>query len=162
VPDPDDPSGLLAGGRKNYRAVWQVAETLAREGRIDAGALEQYIFPVYFREAHEVRAPFERGRDLKGAFDIVELSNELYPTSHEEAFKQHGDAVAYAAAYVGYVRAYSEATLRAGLFEPSTSSPAEADALADIFYDRLEQLFRDEPGRHASETQSMTLVLRRR
>jgi hypothetical protein len=31
-----------------------------------------------------------------------------------------------------------------------------------LFFDRLKALFRDEPGRHAFENQSMTLVLRRR
>ena len=162
VPDPDDPSGLLAAGRRLYRAFWRIARELADEGRIDTGVLENFVFPVYFRGEQEARAPFEREDDLKAAFEIVELTSELLPTPHEDEFKRNGDVAAYAAAYVGYARGFSESTFRNGLFGPSTSSPDETDRLTDMFYDRLEQLFRDEPDRHVSETQSMTLVLRRR
>ena len=162
VPDANDPSGLLAAGRWNYRACYRIAEAMVDEGLIKRGLLEHYIFPVYFRDEHEARAPFEHGGALQDAFEIVEVTNELYPTPHEEAFKQDGDAAAYASTYVGYVRAYSESTLRAGLFEPSAKNAEDADVLTDTFYDRLEQLYRDEPGRHPSETQSMTVVLKRR
>ncbi len=162
VPDPDDPSGLLAGGRRLYRAFWRIAQDLAGEGRLDADVLENFVFPVYFREEHEARAPFEREEDLKDAFEIVELTSELLPAHHEDEFKRNGDVAAYAAAYVGYARGFSESAFRNGLFGPSTSSPAETDRLSDTFFDRLEQLFRDEPEKHVSEIQSMTLVLRRR
>ena len=162
VPDPDDPSGLRAAGRGLYRALWRIADELAGEGRIDSKLLYDFVFPVYFREEQEARAPLEREDDLKTAFEIVELTSERLPTPHDDEFKRNGDVAAYAAAYVGYARGFSESTFRNGLFGPSTSSPDETDRLADMFYDRLEQLFRDEPDRHVSETQSMTLVLRRR
>ncbi len=162
VPDPDDPSGLLAAGRWNYRACYRIAKAMAEEGLIQNDLLDHFVFPVYFREEHEVCAPFERDGDLRDVFEIVEVVNELYATPFEETFKQDGDAAAYASAYVGYVRAYSESTLRSSLFGGLANSVDEVNALTETFYDRLEQLYRDEPGRHPSETQSMTLVLRRR
>ena len=161
VPDPDDPSGLRAAGRRLYRAFWQIATELANEGRIDRALLEGFVFPLYFRLSHEVRAPLERETDLKDAFDIVELTNDLLPMRYEDDLAQTGDIEAYAASYASFARAFAESTLRSQLFGGSTSSVSEADDLANEFFRRLQDLFAAEPGRHAFEHQVMTLVLRK-
>ena len=135
VPDANDPSGLLAAGRWNYRACYRIAEAMADEGLVKRDLLDNFVFPVYFRDEKEARAPFDEGGDLQDVFEVVEVANELYPTPFEETFKQDGDAAAYASAYVGYVRAYSESTLRGGLFEGSAGSADEANALTNEFYD---------------------------
>lgn len=162
APDVDDPSGRRASGRRLYRALWQVAVGLADEGRIDAALLEGFVFPVYFRSSEELRMPFKREADLKEAFEIVEIDNELLPMPIEEALARTDDVATYAESYVGFVRAFADSTLRNGLFEGSTSSAAEAAALADDFFGRLHKLFVAEPDRHGFEHQVATLVLRRR
>ena len=162
VPDPNDPSGLRAGGRRLYRAFWQVADGLATDGRIDRALLDEFVFPLYFRETHEIRGPLEREADLKDAFEIVELTNELLAMPTEETLEETGDVETYAGTYAGFARAFAESTLRNGLFENSTSSAGEADKLADEYFRRLQVLFAAEPGRHAFDHQIMTLVLRRR
>jgi hypothetical protein len=162
VPDPDGRSGVRAGGRGLYRAFWQVAAALAAEGRIDPERLETFIFPIYCRRSEEVRAPLEQESDLKEAFEIVELTNELLPMPYDEELKRTGDIEAYASAYAGFARAFAESTLRAGLFEGSTPGADEADDVTDDFFRRLKDLFAAEPGQHAFEHQVMTLVLRRR
>jgi hypothetical protein len=162
VPDPEDPSGLRAGGRRLYRAFWHVAAALAADGRIDSALLDDFVFPLYFRTSPEVRAPLEREPDLRDAFEIVELSNELLPMPYEDALARTGDVETYAAGYAGFARAFAEATLRDALFAGSTDSDAAADDLADTYFRRLQDLFAAEPGRHAFEHQVMTLVLRRR
>lgn len=162
VPDGDDPSGRRASGRRLYRALWQVAAGLAGEGRIDSTLLEGFVFPVYFRSSQELRVPLDREADLREAFEIVEITNELLPMPIEEALARTGDVAAYAESYVGFVRAFADSTLRKGLFEGSASSAANAAALADEFFARLRKLFVDEPHRHGFEHQVATLVLRRR
>jgi hypothetical protein len=162
VPDADDPSGRRAAGRRLYRAFWQVAAELAIEGRIDDALLDSFVFPVYFRLSEEVRAPLERDTELKEAFEIIELSNELLPMPTEQALAATGDVAAYAESYAGFARAFAESTLREGLFEESTASVGDADALADDFFGRLHDLFVAEPERHGFEHQVVTLVLRRR
>jgi len=162
APDPADPSGLRAGGRGLYRAFWYVAAALAADGRIDPDLLDRFVFPLYFRTSAEACAPLEREPDLKEAFEIVEVANELLPMPYEEALAQTGDVEAYAASYAGFARAFAEATLRDSLFLGSTNSIDEANALADTFFRRLQDLFAGEPGRHAFEHQVVTLVLRRR
>ena len=162
VPDPGDPSGLCAAGRGLYRAFWRVAEGLAAEGRIDAGLLKAFVFPVCFRTSEEIRAPLEREADLKDAFEIVELANESLPMPYEEELARSGDAEAYARAYADFARAFAESTLRAGLFEGSAGRDGEAGKLADAFFRRLRGLFAAEPGRHGFDHQVATLVLHRR
>jgi hypothetical protein len=161
VPDPDDPSGLRAAGRHLYRAFWQIATGLADEGRIDRALLEDFIFPLYFRLSHEVLAPLERETDLKDAFDVVELTNDLLPMPYEDELAQTGDIETYAASYASFARAFAESTLRRQLFEGSTPTGSEADQLANEFFRRLQDLFAAKPGRHAFEHQVLTLVLRR-
>ncbi|MCP4382839.1 MAG: class I SAM-dependent methyltransferase [Hyphomicrobiales bacterium] len=162
VPDPDDPSGLRAAGRGLYRAFGQVADAMAADGRIDRDALETFIFPVYFRQSEEVRAPLEREQDLKDAFEIVELSNELLATPFEGNLGKDDDAEAYAAGYAGFARAFAESTLSAGLFAPSTSDAAAVKDLADDFFKRLQALIAADPKRYPFEHQVVTLVLRKR
>ncbi|MDA7949444.1 MAG: class I SAM-dependent methyltransferase [Hyphomicrobiaceae bacterium] len=162
VPDADDPSGRRAAGRRLYRALGEVAEDLAGEGRIDRRRLEEFVFPVYFRLSEEARGPLEREADLQDAFEIVEVANELLPMPTEEALVKTGDVTAYAESYTGFVRAFAESTLRKGLFDASATSAADAAALSDEFFNRLQARFAAEPKHYAFEHQVVTLVLRRR
>jgi hypothetical protein len=81
---------------------------------------------------------------------------------YEDELGKTGDVGAYASAYASFARAFAESTLRAGLFEGSTSSAGKVDDLTDEFFRRLQDLLAAEPGRHAFEHQVMTLVLRKR
>lgn len=161
VSDPDDPSGVRAAGRRLYRAFWQVADGLAGEGRIDRALLDRFVFPVYFRLSEEALGPIEQEADLRGAFEIVESTNDLLPMPYEDVLARTGDATAYAASYAGFARAFAEPTLRPQLFEPSTRTQGEADRLSEDFFQRLQALFAAEPGQHGFEHQVVTLVLRK-
>lgn len=162
IKDPSDPSGLAAGGHRLYRAFWRVAEGLANDGLLDPAVLEMFVFPLYFRELDEVRAPLEREADLKAAFEIVELTSELIPNPYVQMLEDSGDAGAYAKNYAAFARSFSESAFRNGLFEPSATGSGEAERLTETFFSRLEALFAAEPGQHIFDNHSMTLVLRRR
>ena len=162
IKDPNDPSGLAAGGHRLYRAFWQIAQSLASEGQLDAECLDMFVFPVYFRELEEVKAPLQREADLKAAFEVVELTSEFIANPYAAFLEAGGDPATYARDYAGYARGFSESAFRNGLFEPSTASADDADRLTDLFFQRLESLFAAEAGQHVYDTHSMTLVLRRR
>ena len=162
VKDPGDPSGLAAGGHRLYRAFWRIAEELANEGLLDPACLETFVFPLYFRELHEVRAPLEREPDLREAFEIVELVGEVIAIPYARMLADNGDAEAYARAYAAFARGFSESAFLNGLFAPSSAGLERAQRLSGIFFDRLEALFAAEAGRHIFENHSMTLSLRRR
>ncbi len=162
VKDPDDPSGLAAGGHRLYRAFWRIAESMASDGLLDPLCLEMFVFPLYFRELHEVRAPLEREPDLMAAFEMIELVSELIPNPYVQMLEEGDDPRAYAKAYAAFARGFSESAFRNGLFEPSAASADEVDRLAETFFNRLEALFAAEPGRHIFDNHSMTMMLRRR
>ena len=153
---------VRAAGRGLYRAFWQVAVAMAADGQIDSGVLERFVFPVYFRRTDEVRAPLIQNADLKAAFEVVELTNQLLPTPFGGKLGQNDDAHSYAAGYAGFARAFAESTLRAGLFTPSAPNAVAADRLADSFFKRLQALIAADPKRYPFEHQVMTLVLNRK
>lgn len=162
IKDPDDRSGLAAGGHRLYRAFWRIAQGLATDGQLDPECLEEFVFPLYFRELEEIRAPLEREEDLSAAFEIVELTSEFIANPYAEFLEHGGDAAAYAKNYAAFARGFSESAFRNGLFEPSATNADEADRLTERFFQRLEALFAAEAGRHVFDNHSMTLVLRRR
>jgi len=161
IKNPDDPSGLAAGGHRLYRAFWRIAKNMASEGLIDSKCLEMFVFPLYFREVEEIRAPLESEPDLKAAFEIVELVNELVPNPYTQLLQENSDKSGYGKSYAAFARGFSESSFRKGLFEPSASNINEVDRLTETFFDRLEQLFVAEPDRYTFDNHSMTLVLRR-
>lgn len=161
VKNPDDPSGLSAGGHRLYRAFWRIAEGMANDGLLDPECLQMFVFPLYFRELEEVRAPLEREQDLRAAFDIVDLVSEFIPNPYVRMLEEGGDATVYARAYAAFARGFSESAFRNGLFAPSASDAWNEDGLAALFFDRLEALFAAEPTQHIFDNHSMTLVLRR-
>ncbi|MEM7225824.1 MAG: hypothetical protein AAF495_22790 [Pseudomonadota bacterium] len=162
IENPDDPSGLSAGGHRLYRAFWRIADEMAQEGLLDPACLERFVFPLYFRELSEVRAPLEREADLKAAFEIVELAYELIENPYARILAEGGDSTAYGKSYAAFARGFSDSAFRNGLFEPSAGDAEGAQRLSETFYGRLEVLFTAEPGQHIFDNHSMTLVLRRR
>lgn len=162
IKDPNDRSGLAAGGHRLYRAFWQIADSMVQDGLLDPDNLERFVFPLYFRELPEVRAPLDREPDLRDAFEIVELTSELIPNPYAQFLEEGGDVAQYAKDYAAFARGFSESAFRNGLFNPSATGTEHAVQLTDTFYGRLEALFAAEPTQHIFDNRSMTLVLRRR
>lgn len=135
---------------------------MTNDGLLDPACLEMFVFPLYFRELHEVRAPLEREPDLKAAFEIVELIGELIANPYVKMLEAGADPRDYARSYAAFARGFSESAFRNGLFEPSAEDAAEVDRLAETFFSRLEALFAAEPDQYIFDNHSMTLVLRRR
>jgi len=159
--DPDAPRGMEAGGHDIYRYFWRVAESMSADGLIDPAVLEAFVFPCYFRSLDELVAPLEREPALKDAFEVIELTGEIFGDPYAEA-KSTGDFEAYGAIWSNHTKAFSASALLNGLFAPSTNEQSEADRLTEIFYERLAGVFRDEAERFNTDHQSATIVLRRR
>lgn len=87
IKDPSDRGGLAAGGHRLYRAFWRIAEGIVRDGYIDPVSLEMFVFPLYFRELLEVRAPLDREPDLKDSFEIGENLPLQKAPRNEDAFR---------------------------------------------------------------------------
>lgn len=163
VPDDSETNGVRSSARKLYRAIFQVANRMVADGLLGAVALDRFVFPVWFPTVEEARAPINGEPDLKEAFEVIEASVTPARIHPNDVFEDSlSDPEAYARLYAGYIRGFAESTLRLHLFGPSAKSAAEVDTLTEEFFARLTRCYQAEPGRHASETMIMTLVLRRR
>jgi SAM dependent carboxyl methyltransferase len=163
VPDESEINGIRASARKLYRAIFDVANQMVADGLLEASALDHFVFPLWFPTADEACAPIGREPDLQEAFEVIEATVApvaVHPNDVYEALLS--DPPTYARRYAGYIRGFGESTLRLHLFGPSAKNAAEVDALTEDFFERLTRHYQAEPGRHASETMIITLVLRRR
>jgi hypothetical protein len=163
VPDDIETNGIRVSARRLYRAIFDVAQRMVNDGLIDAQALDRFVFPLWFPTAQEACAPIRAEPDLGEAFEIVEASVEPAPVHPSDVYENAlDDPAAYARLYAGYIRGFGESTLRLHLFGPSVGKSGGVDALNEAFFERLTRFYQDKPGRHASETMIITLVLRRR
>lgn len=162
VPDDTEINGVAASARGIYRALQIVAQEMADDGLIDRTVLDSFVFGIWFMTAREAREPLEQDPALAAAFEIDDIRVEPAPVNPSDVYADViDDPSEYARLYVGYVRGFGDSALRAQLFNPSAGSAAEADRLAEDFYRRLDNLYRASPGKYASETWYLTVVLRR-
>lgn len=121
--------------------VGEVLGELERAGELSAGERAALHVPTYFRSAEEWTAPFGDGAPL----ELCSYEEEPLPDALWEAFERSGDRRAYAAAWVGWLRAFSAPLLAAAL-EPSRSAEQRA-ALLDALYRRVAERVASEPER---------------
>lgn len=163
VPDDSEINGIRTSARKLYRAIFDVTNQMVIDGLLEASALDNFVFALWFPTAEEACAPINGEPDLKEAFEIIEASVAPAPVHPDDVYEDSlGDPATYARLYAGYIRGFGESTLRLHLFGPSAKKAGEVDTLTEEFFGRLTRYYQAEPGRHASETMIMTLVLRRR
>lgn len=139
--------------------MFEVASSMVADGSLDQDALDRYVLPVYARTEEEARAPFAAGSELDAAYEVLHIGTAAVPSPYEAELERSGDAAAYADAYVGFVRGFTESTLHEGLFEPGSTDPERAEV---DFYRRLHDRFASEPGVHAFDDWTLTVWLRRR
>lgn len=162
VADDGAPGGADPGVRGLFRLMWEVASSLADDGRVDRDILERFVMPQWFRTVDEARAPIEREPDLARAFEIEELSVEPVAIPFAEDYRRSGDVDRYAADYTAFVRGFSERSFRDLLFAPSSRNPRATAELNEEFFSRLESRFRADPGGHDYSVRSLSVLLCRR
>ncbi len=163
VPDTSEPNGVRASASRLYRAIFQVADQMVRAGSLAQTALDRFVFPLWFPTAAEIQAPIACEPDLAEAFEIVEAGVAPVRPHGADVYEDAlADPATYARLYAGYVRGFGELSLRLHLFRHCAPDAAALDRLTEEFFRRFTRLYQDEPGRHASETMIVTLVIRRR
>ena len=100
-------------------------------------ALDGYVLPVYCRSPAEAKAPLAEEAALREELTIVDERLDEVASPYWEAYERDGDAGAYARTYVDFVRAFSESSLLAHLFEPGARGVPAAE-LCDEYFQRLE------------------------
>lgn len=143
------------------RAMYDVARTMAEDGQLQHEVLDRFVFPTYMRTVDEARAPLERpGSPLADLFRPDTVAVEPVPNPYLDALHQGGDRHDYAARYTAFVRAFTESTLRRGLFQPGAVR-VDADASAGHFYGELERRTAADPDWSVFEDWTLTVALTR-
>jgi hypothetical protein len=154
--------GPRVTGRRLLRAMGEVAAQMARDGALDPAAVDRYVLPVYARTPAEARRPLEDpGSPLRGAFEVEACRVDEVPNPYLDTWRADGDADAYATAYAGFARAFTESSVREHLLAPGAAA-TDVDRLADDFYARLTDRFAADPDRDRFEDWTLTVVLARR
>jgi hypothetical protein len=153
--------GPRVTARALLQAMSEVAHDLVASGALAAAAVDPYVLAVYARTVDEAVAPLERaGSPPAGAFEIVECRTDPVANPYFERWLADGDAEAYARAYAGFVRAFTESSLRTHLFVPGALG-ATPEGLLDEFFALLERRFAANPARDRFEDWTLTVVLER-
>jgi hypothetical protein len=121
---------------------WEVIGELERSGDLMPDERSAMHVPTYFRSADEWKAPFADGAL---PLELVDYSEELLPDVLWDSYERSGDRDAFAAAWVGWLRAFSEPLLASAL-RPSRDA-AQRRTLLDEIYRRTTAHIANEPER---------------
>lgn len=140
-----------------YDVLHDACIDLIRAGKIDRAAYERTVMPVYFRTLEEMLAPLE-GSDapLAAVFTVEKAKCMESPTSFVVDYQRSGDLARYVEEYIGFVQAFSEPVIRAGL--ESTSSPEAISAI----YERAKERLAAAPRNYPFHYLQVALLLARR
>jgi hypothetical protein len=131
---------------------------LVASGRLERGQYERLTMPVYCRTVEELLAPLERqDSPVRGAFtvDRAEALEVLTPFAAD--FRRDRDAAAYAGAYTGFLRAFTEPVVRAAFDQ------LEGEAVAvESLYERIRARLLAEPERYVFRYFLVAALLTRR
>jgi len=144
-------SGIAAG-----HALWQhlraVCSDMATEGKLDRTRVNDYVIPIYERNLDEVRRPFND--QIGQRLQLESLSLHAIANPATERYRSDGDSSAFAREFSGFVRAWSEPSLREAF-------SADDAVFADL-YQRLESRLRDAAADFVFEVHAIRAVIRRR
>jgi hypothetical protein len=116
-----------SGGDHVLDAVCDALAELVRRGALAPAERERMTVPMFFRDDTELVEPF-----VGGELTLEEHVTAVAPDPLFADYERTGDAAAFADAFTGWVRAFSEAALFSVL--DASRSPAERRALADETY----------------------------
>jgi hypothetical protein len=127
-------------------------------GQLEREQYERLTMPVYCRTVAELLAPLEReDSPVRGAFAVDRAGALEVPTPFLVEFRRGGDVAAYAGAYTGFLRAFTEPVVQAAL------NQSEQEALTvESLYERVRARLVAEPERYLFRYILVAALLTRR
>jgi hypothetical protein len=131
---------------------------LVASGRLRREQYERLTLPVYFRTLAELLAPLEReGSPVRGAYTVERAQALEVPAPFLVEYRRGGDVKAYATAYTGFLRAFTEPVVRAAFLQP------EGDVwTVEWLYERIRARLLAEPERYTLRYILVAALLTRR
>ena len=118
----------IMGGEALFDALQASIATMHRGGAISDAGYGALAYPTWFRTEAELRAPFspEFAGPSGAALRLVDLRTVVLDDPFLAAFQTSGDAGAYAAAQVGFLRGFLEPSFEAELAGAGAGDPGPA------------------------------------
>jgi hypothetical protein len=147
-----------AGGYLGHTSGVDMFDSFARHwrslhaaGRISEAEYVNATFPQFYKTPEEFAAPFRDPLSAvsKSGLKLEHISTMRTPCPYAEAFRSHGDAIAFAKAYVPTLRSWSE-TVFAGALDASRPATDRA-AILDAFYGAYEADVAGSPDGHGMD-----------
>lgn len=126
-------------------------------GEIPAEVYARYCFPVVPRTMAEATAPL--AGPLGERLELLHCGLTAVPSPYQVAYERSGDAATFARDYVAFTRAFSESTLREGVFRFAKDG---ADAAADRMYGLMEAALAAHPDAYPFDDLTLSVMVRRR
>lgn len=128
---------------------------MVRDGRLKRGVYEDFVFPVFYRSLPEVLPPTGPNGEPP-AFRVDKAEARECRVPFNEEFAHSADPQVWARSYTGFIRAFSEPVVTAGL--PDTPDRPQ---LVEELYDRMMNRFAADPERYEFHFISLGALLTR-
>jgi len=150
-----DPVRVSAAGL--LKLMNQCALQLVDEGEVPQGAYAAYCFPVVPRTVEEATAPVTGA--LADRLELLHCGLTGVASPYRVALEKTGDVANFAKTYTAFTRAFSESSLRRGLFGFGRGDPAK---LADRFYAMMDAGLAARPEVYPFDDLTLSVMVRRR
>ncbi|MBB3769463.1 hypothetical protein FHS55_000049 [Angulomicrobium tetraedrale] len=142
----------------SFAAHWRA---LAADGTLRAEEYRAAAFQQYYKTRDEFAAPFADPQSpvRRAGLTLERIFSRVTPCPYRADFERHGDAQAFARAYVPTLRSWSESTFFSAL---DTGRPIEERrAIIDRFYGACEDAVAADPAGHAMDYVHCFMVIRK-
>ena len=150
-----DPSRVSAAGL--LRLMNECALQLVDSGDIPKDVYAAYCFPVVPRTLEEATAPLKDV--LADRLELIHCGLNFVPSPYQAALEKTGDAAGFAKSYTAFTRAFSESSLRQGVFNLGRGDPGK---LSDRFYGMMEGALTATPQAYPFDDLTLSIMARRR
>jgi len=126
-------------------------------GEIPVEVYARYCFPVVPRTIAEASAPVEG--PLADRLELLHCGLTPVASPYQLALDKTGDVAGYAQSYAAFTRAFSESTLRDGVFRFARSG---ADVVTNRFYAMMQDALAAHPQDYPFDDLTLAVMVRRR
>lgn len=129
----------------NFTRNWQ---TFLDQGRITEAEYQAMTLPQYYNTVEEFSRPLldSASEVYQSGLRLQNIETEVVSCPFADDFKKHGDAAAFAKAYIPTIRSWNESIFKGALSD--SRSAKEKDELIETYYSLYEQQVRDNPEGH--------------
>jgi hypothetical protein len=140
-----------------YDIINDACLDLIAAGQVSRDRYQRFTMPLYFRTVEELRSPLDQdGSPVRKLFTVDRAETLEATTPFGEALRRDGDVAAYADAYTGFLRAFTEPVARTALV-----GPGEDGSVIETLFRRVRERLFQEPERYVFRYVVVAIVLTR-